>query len=59
MARVALAWLWTRGCASVLVGCSKPSRVDDAVTALATKLTDGEVAYLEELDVPHTIVGAL
>ena len=59
MAHVALAWLWAKGCASVLVGCSKPSRVDDAVTALVTKLTDEEAAYLEELDAPHTIVGAL
>jgi hypothetical protein len=33
--------------------------VDDAVAALATKLTADEVAYLEELYVPHTIVGAL
>ena len=59
MAHVALSWLWAKGCASVLVGCSKPARVDDAVAALATKLTADEVAYLEELYVPHTIVGAL
>ena len=59
MAHVALAWLWAKGCASVLVGCSKPARVDDAVAALATKLTADEVAYLEEPYAPHTIVGAL
>ena len=59
MAHVALAWLWAKGCASVLVGCSRPSRVDDAVAALATKLTADEVAYLEEPYAPHTIVGAL
>ena len=59
IAHVALAWLWAKDCASVLVGCSRPSRVDDAVTVLATKLADREVAYLEELDAPHTIVGAL
>ena len=59
MAPVALSWLWAKGCASVLVGCSKPFRVDDAVTVLATKLADGEVAYLEELGAPYTIVGAL
>ena len=59
MAHVALAWLWVKGCASVLVGCSKPARVDDAVAALDCKLTDDEVAYLEEPYAPHTIVGAL
>ena len=59
MAHVALAWLWAKGCASVLVGCSRPSRVDDAVAALATKLTADEVAHLEEPYAPHTIVGAL
>jgi aryl-alcohol dehydrogenase-like predicted oxidoreductase len=59
MAHVALAWLWAKGCASVLVGCSKPARVDDAVAALDCKLTDDEVAYLEEPYAPHTIVGAL
>ena len=59
MAHVALAWLWARGCASVLVGCSKPARVDDAVVALATKLTADELSYLEEPYAPHTIVGAL
>ena len=41
------------------VGCSKPARVDDAVAALDCKLTDDEVAYLEEPYAPHTIVGAL
>ena len=59
MAHVALAWLWAKGCASVLVGCSKPGRVDDAVAALDCKITDDEVAYLEEPYAPHTIVGAL
>ena len=59
MAHVALAWLWAKGCASVLVGCSKPGRVDDAVAALDCKLTDDEVVYLEEPYAPHTIVGAL
>ena len=59
MAHVALAWLWGRGVTSTLVGCSKPSRVDDAVAALATKLTADELAYLEEPYAPHAIVGAL
>ena len=59
MAHVALAWLWGKGVASTLVGCSKPARVEDAVAALATKLTDDEMSYLEEPYAPHRIVGAL
>lgn len=31
MADVALAWLWAHGVTAPIVGCSKPSRVDDAV----------------------------
>lgn len=59
MAHVALAWLWGRGVASVLVGCSKPSRVDGAVAALDIHLTEAEMDYLEESYAPHAIVGAL
>lgn len=32
---------------------------DDAVCAPNIKLTDADLAYLEELYVPHKIVGAL
>ncbi|MDU0347699.1 aldo/keto reductase [Actinomyces sp. MRS3W] len=59
MADVALAWHWARGVAAPIVGCSRPSRVDDAVRALELKLTDDEVAYLEEPYQPHAVVGAL
>ncbi|WP_147681294.1 aldo/keto reductase [Actinomyces ruminicola] len=59
MADVALAWHWARGVAAPLVGCSRPSRVDDAVRALDLKLTDEEIAYLEEPYQPHELVGPL
>lgn len=59
MADVALAWHWAKGVEAPIVGCSKPSRVDDAVRALETELTDEEVAYLEEPYVPHAPVGLL
>ncbi|NDR54287.1 aldo/keto reductase [Actinomyces sp. 565] len=59
MADVALAWHWARGVAAPIVGCSRPSRVDDAVRALDLKLTAEEVAYLEELYQPHELVGPL
>lgn len=59
MADVALAWHWARGVAAPIVGCSKPSRVDDAVRALQLSLTDDEVSFLEEPYLAHELVGLL
>lgn len=59
MADVALAWHWARGVAAPIVGCSKPSRVDDAVRATQLHLTADEVAYLEEPYVAHELVGLI
>ncbi|WP_237268886.1 hypothetical protein [Thermoanaerobacterium thermosaccharolyticum] len=41
------------------MGVTKAKYLDDAVGALNVKLTDDDIAYLEELYVPHKIVGAL
>ena len=57
MADVGLAWHWARGVTAPIVGCSRPSRVDDAVRALEVTLTPEDVAYLEELYLPHELVG--
>ncbi len=59
MADVALAWQWARGITAPIVGCSKPSRVDDAVRALEVRLDGDEVAYLEEPYRAHELVGPL
>ena len=59
MAQVALAWHWARGVEAPIVGCSKPERVDDAVAALDVKLSEDEVAYLEEPYTAHELVGPL
>lgn len=59
MAHVALAWHWGRGVESVIVGCSKPARVGDAVAALGLRLGEDELAYLEEPYHAHDVVGAL
>jgi 1-deoxyxylulose-5-phosphate synthase len=40
-----------------IVGATKISHLEDAVGALSVKLTQEEVAYLEEPYVPHPIVG--
>lgn len=59
MADVALAWLWAKGVTAPTVGCSRPSRVDDAVGALDVRLTDEDIAYLEEPYRAHELVGPL
>ena len=50
MANIALAWLWERGVESAIVGCSKPSRVDDAANACAVALSSEEMDYLCLID---------
>ncbi|VEI14236.1 General stress protein 69 [Actinomyces viscosus] len=59
MSDVALAWLWAKGVAAPIVGCSRPSRLDDAVRALDLRLTEEEVAFLEEPYRAHELVGPL
>ena len=59
MSQIALAWQWTKGVTSPIVGATKVKYLDDAVGALDVKLTDSDIAYLEEMYVPHPIVGAI
>lgn len=56
---IALAWLLQK--ASVvapIVGATKIAQLEDSVDALAVKLSPEEILFLEELYVPHPIVGA-
>jgi aryl-alcohol dehydrogenase-like predicted oxidoreductase len=56
---IALAWLLQKEPVTApIVGATKISHLEDAVGALAIKLTTEEVAYLEEPYVPHPVVGA-
>ncbi len=59
MPQIALAWQWAKGVSSPIIGATKPCYLDDAAGALDVKLTNEDVAYLEELYVPHPIVGAI
>lgn len=57
-AQVALAWVaQKRGVTAPIVGISKPQQLDDALGALALKLTDDEIATLERPYVPHAVAG--
>lgn len=56
---IALAWLLQKdSVAAPIIGATKLSQLEDAVGALQVKLTPEEVAFLEELYVPHPVVGA-
>ncbi|PZF87781.1 aldo/keto reductase [Listeria ivanovii] len=58
--KIALAWMLTKqGITSPIIGAQKESHLESAVAALDIKLSETEVDYLEELYVPHPVVGAL
>lgn len=59
MSQIAVAWLLKKGVTSPIIGATKPKYFDDAAGALDILLTDEDAMYLEELYVPHKIVGAL
>ncbi len=58
MTEVALGWLIQKGAVPV-VGATKDSHVDGAVKAVDLMLTEDEIRYLEELYVPHALVGVM
>ncbi|MGN0508228.1 MAG: aldo/keto reductase [Ruminococcus sp.] len=59
MTQIALAWQFEKGVDSPIIGATKAKYFDDAVGAFDVKLTDEDIAFLEEPYVPHKIVGAL
>lgn len=59
MSQVALAWLWSKGVRSPIIGATKTRYIDDAVDALKIGLSADELFYLEECYEPHPIVGAI
>lgn len=56
--QIALGWLLTKVTAPI-VGATKLSHIDDAVSAFSAKLTEEEIAYLEEAYIPHKLVGIM
>lgn len=59
MQQIALAWEWAKGVTAPIIGATKASHFDDAAGAFSVKLTEEDIAYLEEPYVPHRIVGAV
>ena len=58
MTEISLAWLLTR-VTSPVVGATKLRHVDGAVKAVELKLAPEDISYLEELYVPHALVGVM
>ena len=57
-AQVALAWLLHRpGVTAPIVGATRPGHLEDAIAAEQLSLTPDEVQRLEELYVPHPVLG--
>lgn len=57
-AQVALAWLLSKPYVTApIVGASKMDHLEDAIKAVEIKLTDEEVAVLEEPYRPHPVIG--
>ncbi len=59
MTQIALAWQFAKGVTSPIVGATKVRYLDDAAGAFDVHLTAEDIAFLEELYVPHKIVGVL
>lgn len=58
MTQISLAWLLTKVSAPI-VGATKLYHIDGAIKALNVNLTQDDIDYLEELYVPHQIVGTM
>lgn len=58
MTEISLAWLLTK-VTSPVVGATKLHHIDGAVKAVDLLLSDEECAWLEELYVPHKLVGVM
>lgn len=58
MTEISLAWLFKKA-ASPVVGATKLHHIDGAVKALNVTLTNQQMDYLEELYVPHPLVGVM
>jgi aryl-alcohol dehydrogenase-like predicted oxidoreductase len=55
---VALAWLPAKPVITApIVGATKLQHLDDALASVGVKLSEDEIASLEEPYVPHTVVG--
>jgi aryl-alcohol dehydrogenase-like predicted oxidoreductase len=58
LAQVALAWVLAQpGVTAPIIGVSRPAQLEDALAALALKLSGEEIAALQAPYRPHAVVG--
>ncbi len=58
--KIALAWLLNKDqVVSPIIGAQKESHLESAVAAFDIRLTPDEMIYLEELYIPHPVVGLI
>lgn len=58
MAQIALAWMLAKPLVTApIIGATQPHHLEDAVAALAVKLTPEEISLLEEPYTPHPVIG--
>ena len=58
MTEISLSWLLTK-VTSPVVGATKLSQIEGMAAATKLQLSENEIAYLEELYVPHALVGVM
>ncbi len=58
MTEISLVWLLTKVTAPI-VGATKLHHIEGAAKAVDLTLSDSEIAYLEEMYVPHKLVGVM
>lgn len=58
MTEISLAWLMTK-VTSPVVGATKLHHIEEATKATELELSEKEISYLEELYVPHKLVGVM
>ncbi len=56
MTAVCLAWQFAKGAAAPIIGITKEKYLEDALNCFSIQLNKEDVAYLDELYVPHPIV---
>ena len=59
MTAVTFAWHFAKGITSPIIGATKIKYLDDAAEAFNLRLGADDVAFIDELYLPHKIVGAL
>ncbi|MBR5754319.1 MAG: aldo/keto reductase [Erysipelotrichaceae bacterium] len=55
MSNICLAWQFAKGVASPIVGITKERYLDDTINAMDIELDEEEIAYIDELYIPHPI----